>query len=409
MEIPQKGQCLTTKEGKQYYFLAEASVKEGIYRVFRILKAWDEREKRFCFIKFTEKKADNPYVNNMMREGGFRFCHPFIARVLDCFEGEWEGVPVVGVCQEYIEGKKLEDYAVIQQCRMRSGELSEEQLERESFRQIMEFLEGMNYYTGFSSRDPFLHRDIKPANIMITSEGHVKIIDFDFAHLSESRKTMYIDNCGLGNSHGYTSPEMVNYGKYSIQTDIFSTGKVIFYWLHGISYCRQEECTLSYGLDRQRFAVRYRQQKYRKLLDILEKMSERPEKSYDCINQVIEDMRNFLVDFCGGSWKSYAEYIELEEMPVLKRNLREDGFRRNVFCKIYGQPGRYGHPLTNHNMRDITQDGKLLMTICNLDGEISYIPYAPGLKRQRDGDDYQVISGDKFMADNGTVIQIWLN
>lgn len=68
-----------------------------------------------------------------------------------------------------------------------------------------------------------IHNDIAPSNIAIDPEGKFTLIDFGSAkHLSE---TGYSES--QEGHEGYTAPEKWNYGITSIQSDIYSFGKVI--------------------------------------------------------------------------------------------------------------------------------------------------------------------------------------
>jgi protein kinase A len=67
---------------------------------------------------------------------------------------------------------------------------------------------------------------------MIDSEGHIKLIDFGFAKVLESKNNMRTTtNCG---TIGYTAPEVIS-GQtgYSFAADIWSYGMLIFELLTG--------------------------------------------------------------------------------------------------------------------------------------------------------------------------------
>lgn len=68
-----------------------------------------------------------------------------------------------------------------------------------------------------------IHNDLKPENIMLASEGNVvKIIDFSLAD-SPSMTTGHLP----AGTEGFAAPEVVDGGKPSVRSDIYSLGKVL--------------------------------------------------------------------------------------------------------------------------------------------------------------------------------------
>jgi len=81
---------------------------------------------------------------------------------------------------------------------------------------ILEKLHSMN--------PPVIHRDIKPSNIMIDSNDHVIILDFNAAKQYSDKESR--DTVLLG-TQGYAAPEQYGFGYSSVQTDIYSLGIVL--------------------------------------------------------------------------------------------------------------------------------------------------------------------------------------
>jgi len=85
--------------------------------------------------------------------------------------------------------------------------------------ELLEFLHGCD--------PPVIHRDFTPENLMLTDEGHLKLIDFNVAHRLESSSTRTV----VG-KHAYVPPEQFR-GKPTAQSDIYALGATMYFLLAG--------------------------------------------------------------------------------------------------------------------------------------------------------------------------------
>lgn len=87
-----------------------------------------------------------------------------------------------------------------------------------------------------------IHRDLKPDNIMITADGHAKVLDFGVAKLTDVERapertaaacrTMTHSSTLLGTA-GYMSPEQIEGFALDHRSDIFSFGCILYQAVNG--------------------------------------------------------------------------------------------------------------------------------------------------------------------------------
>lgn len=75
-----------------------------------------------------------------------------------------------------------------------------------------------------------IHQDLKPHNIMLTNEGHVKIMDFGISSLVDSQEKQESKNIStLEGSPIFMAPELYENNNANTITDVFALGVSLFY------------------------------------------------------------------------------------------------------------------------------------------------------------------------------------
>ena len=126
------------------------------------------------------------------------------------------------IVMEYVNGRSLAEL-------IRDHAVDQSQV----FRYAVEISDAMSE----AHNRGIIHRDIKPGNIMVTIDGHIKILDFGLAKYlpspdarerdRDSRRSNTRPGLVMG-TVAYMSPEQLKTEKLDLRSDIFSIGTVLF-------------------------------------------------------------------------------------------------------------------------------------------------------------------------------------
>src|ERR1700730_11722112 len=149
--------------------------------------------------------------------------HPNIAHVYEIDEADgWHFIAM-----EFIEGKTLRE------C-IRLGQTD--------LRKLLRYLQHVAEGLAKAHTAGIVHRDLKPDNIMVTRDGHAKILDFGLAKLIEQQPAPAADSDEVATAImpqpsspgaimgtvGYMSPEQAKAKTVDQRSDIFSFGCVLY-------------------------------------------------------------------------------------------------------------------------------------------------------------------------------------
>jgi serine/threonine-protein kinase len=78
-----------------------------------------------------------------------------------------------------------------------------------------------------------IHRDISPGNIMLDNEGHIKLVDFGIAFISEANEGYKTTDHSFKGKLAYSAPELFASGSASPKSDIYALGVTLHETLIG--------------------------------------------------------------------------------------------------------------------------------------------------------------------------------
>jgi len=213
-------------EKVKHYEIIELIGKGGMGEVYLARDTILDRKVALKFLP-DELEGDSRTRDRFVREAksAAALDHPFICKIYET--GEWHGKAFIAM--EFIEGQTLQDR--IEQERLGLND---------SIRITLEIAEALEN----AHKAGIVHRDLKPANIMITSQGHTKVMDFGLAKrvlpgggtadLTRTLTQASITERGsIAGTISYMSPEQARGENVDTRSDIFSLGIILYEMLSG--------------------------------------------------------------------------------------------------------------------------------------------------------------------------------
>jgi serine/threonine protein kinase/tetratricopeptide (TPR) repeat protein len=200
-----------------------------------VYKAQDTRLERLVALKFLPQElselsegsdAKQRFINEARAASALN--HPNVATVYDIGEADTRSF----IAMELVEGDTLKS-------RLRAERLSIDQVKTLA----LQIAEGLHA----AHSKGIVHRDIKPDNILLTRDGHIKIMDFGVAKLSNG-----LGMTRTGTTVGtlaYMSPEQLVAEDVDHRSDLWSLGVVLYEMLtRELPFQRGTEATVIYEI-----------------------------------------------------------------------------------------------------------------------------------------------------------------
>jgi tetratricopeptide (TPR) repeat protein len=200
----------------------DASIGSG--GMGEVFLAWDAHLNRSVAVKALrpELAAEPRSRQRFVREARYacRVQHPFVCSVLDVVEDRED----LFLVMEHVDGLRLDDVV---------------ERDRPSVDRVRDLAIEIAEALGAIHGAGLVHRDLKPSNVMVTADGHVKVMDFGVAQLGAhhrspdgSDSTMTEEGFGVG-TIAYMSPEQIRGRKSDARSDLFSLGIVLYQAITG--------------------------------------------------------------------------------------------------------------------------------------------------------------------------------
>lgn len=187
----------------------------GMAHVYRAVNIGTRKSVAIKVLK-EEYKDDPEFLRRFEREARavLHLSHDNIVRAYGV--GEEDGLPFIVL--EYVEGQTIKNMIKSE------GALPPKEAVEYAY-QVLDALSAAH-------NAGIIHRDIKPQNVIVTKGGKAKLTDFGIARETSSDTMTYAGATVLGSVH-YLSPEQAKGVPTSVQSDIYSTGILLYEMLCG--------------------------------------------------------------------------------------------------------------------------------------------------------------------------------
>lgn len=378
-----------------------------------VYRGRDPRLDRHVALKVLhEDLAADPTARDRLRREAVAVAaldHPFICKIFEIGEHSSPDGDVLFLVLEYLAGETLGHR--LEQGRMTAAEVLHVSHE------IAEALEAAH-------ARGFLHRDLKPQNVMLTEQGHVKVMDFGLARrMSETTEgdlhsqltTQFVTSPGtIAGTPAYMSPEQIKGLALDARSDLFAFGVILAEMVAGQHPFRKRTtaetlaaivgATPDFGsqvdLDLTLQGL---------ILVSRRLLAKAPEERYASVADLEADLAKLASPsefVTAGSWRD--ETREARQIPLigrdperghLMRRLDEALAGRGTLVLVAGEPGIGKTHLTSALLEAARRRGAFAVTghCYEMEGSPPYVPFVEHLEHAAKGlprDTFRYTLGD---------------
>ena len=197
------------------YELTDLLARSGMASIF---KAKDTRSGQAVALKVPHMQfeSDIAFYQRFEREEkiGQKLEHPNIVRVL-----QPEHKSRMYLVMEYAEGRSLR---AIMSARKRLPVAEALDIARQVCKALV-----------YMHEHGIVHRDLKPENLLLTEDGHVKLLDFGIAMDEAARRLTWAGLSATIGTPDYMSPEQVRGRRGDARTDVYALGTLLYEMVTG--------------------------------------------------------------------------------------------------------------------------------------------------------------------------------
>jgi serine/threonine protein kinase len=163
--------------------------------------------------------------------------HPNIVQAID-FNSEGDEYLLV---MEYVEGYSLARWARFVK---EVGRAFDVQAAVQVVIDVLDALAHAHMLVGVDGASAgVIHRDVTPSNVMVSTEGHVKLLDFGIARLEHERTAAGPEGPTIKGKFAFLAPELLGDGEPSASSDVYSAALVLHELLLGRNEMAADDLT----------------------------------------------------------------------------------------------------------------------------------------------------------------------